>query len=173
MDVSDPQSVLEWVRQVLSAAGPPDLLLNNAALINASAPLWQVPLGEFSQVIDVNVKGIFHVMRAFPTGDDRGGTGADRQFQFRVGKFCRADVAPYCASKWAVEGLTRALAQELPKGLAAVPLNPGIIDTQMLRSCFGASAARFPTPEVWAAAAVPYLLQLSAADNGQPREVPR
>ena len=36
---------------------------------------------------------------------------------------------------------TVALAQELPRGLAAVPLNPGIIDTDMLRSCFGADAA--------------------------------
>ena len=36
--------------------------------------------------------------------------------------------------KWAIEGLARALADELPRGLAAVPLNAGIINTDMLQS---------------------------------------
>jgi NAD(P)-dependent dehydrogenase (short-subunit alcohol dehydrogenase family) len=71
-----------------------------------------------------------------------------------------------------VEGLTRALAQELPAGIAAVPLNPGIIDTDMLRTCFGAEAASYPTPEEWAERAVPYLLKLGRRDSGQPRSVP-
>ena len=81
-------------------------------------------------------------------------------------------VAPYCATKRAIEGLTQALAQELPSGMAAVPLNPGIINTDMLRSCFGGSAAGYPTPEEWAKVAVPFLLKLGAADNGRPLTVP-
>jgi NAD(P)-dependent dehydrogenase (short-subunit alcohol dehydrogenase family) len=40
-------------------------------------------------------------------------------------------MAPYCASKWAVEGLTLSLAHELPPGMAAVTLNPGIVKTDM------------------------------------------
>ena len=47
-------------------------------------------------------------------------------------------MAPYCATKWAVESLTQALAQELPEGMAVVPLDPGIFDTEMLLRCFGA-----------------------------------
>jgi NAD(P)-dependent dehydrogenase (short-subunit alcohol dehydrogenase family) len=88
------------------------------------------------------------------------------------GRGTDAQVAPYCATKWAIEGLTRALAQELPKGMAAVPLNPGIIDTAMLRSCFGGDAGHYPTAEVWAATAVPFLLHLGAKDNGKPLTVP-
>ena len=34
-------------------------------------------------------------------------------------------------SKWAIEGLTKAMAEELPSGMAAVPLNPGVIDTEI------------------------------------------
>jgi hypothetical protein len=64
------------------------------------------------------------------------------------------------------------LAEELPDGMAAVPLNPGIIDTDMLRSCFGAEARGYPSPEEWATRAVPFLLKLSAKDNGQPLTVP-
>src|SRR4029079_14412946 len=88
------------------------------------------------------------------------------------GRSTAAEVAPYCASKWAVEGLTRALAQELPRGMAAVPLNPGIIDTDMLRTCFGGSAGNYPSPERWAEQAVPFLLGLGAKDNGQALTVP-
>ena len=62
------------------------------------------------------------------------------------GRSVDAEVAPYCATKWAIEGLTQALARELPPGLCAVPLNPGVIDTDMLRSCFGGSAGGYPQP---------------------------
>ena len=58
-------------------------------------------------------------------------------------------VAPYCASKWAIEGLTRSVAKELPEGMAVIALNPGVINTDMLASCFGSSAALYQTPEAW------------------------
>jgi len=58
-------------------------------------------------------------------------------------------VAPDCASKWAIEGLTRALAKELPDGIIAVALNPGVVDTDMLRSCFGSSASLYGGPTDW------------------------
>ncbi len=49
---------------------------------------------------------------------------------------------------------------------------PGIIDTAMLRSCFGADAANYPEPAAWAEKAVPFLLGLGPKDNGKPMEVP-
>ena len=56
--------------------------------------------------------------------------------------------------------------------IAAVPLNPGIIDTEMLRCCFGPSASAYPAAAQWARRAVPFLLGLGAKDNGQPLTVP-
>jgi NAD(P)-dependent dehydrogenase (short-subunit alcohol dehydrogenase family) len=76
------------------------------------------------------------------------------------------------ATKWGIEGLTAALAQERPNGLAAVALNPGIIETQMLRSCFGEEASSYPTPEEWAKVAVPYLALLGTRHNGKALTVP-
>jgi NAD(P)-dependent dehydrogenase (short-subunit alcohol dehydrogenase family) len=64
------------------------------------------------------------------------------------------------------------MAAELPSGVAAVPVVPGIIDTEMLRSCFGADAANYPDPAAWAEKAVPFLLSLGRKDNGKPMEVP-
>ena len=60
----------------------------------------------------------------------------------------------------------------LPRGMAAIPLNPGVIDTDMLRSCFGAEAASYPDPGEWAARAVPFILSLGAKQNGESLSVP-
>ena len=76
-------------------------------------------------------------------------------------------MAPYCATKWAIEGMTKALAEELPSNMAAVPVNPGVINTEMLQSCFGPAASNHETPEQWAAKAAPFMLGLGPADNGQ------
>jgi hypothetical protein len=56
--------------------------------------------------------------------------------------------------------------------MSAVPFNPGVIDTDMLRSCFGGNASRYPSPKEWAEKAVPYLLSLNSRDNGKPTSVP-
>jgi NAD(P)-dependent dehydrogenase (short-subunit alcohol dehydrogenase family) len=172
VDVADDSQVAAWAERVLSDHAAPDLLINNAAIINANASLWEVPAAEFSDVVDVNIKGTANVIRHFVPAMVRQSRGVIVNFSSGWGRSTSAEVAPYCATKWAIEGLTRALAQELPKGMAAVPLNPGIIDTDMLRSCFGGDARSYPTPEKWAERAVPFLLSLGAKDNGRALSVP-
>jgi NAD(P)-dependent dehydrogenase (short-subunit alcohol dehydrogenase family) len=172
VDVASNGQVKAWAERLLRTHGAPDLLLNNAALINRSAPLWQVSTQEFSDVVDVNLKGTAHVIRRFLPAMIARGQGVVVNFSSGWGRSTDAEVAPYCATKWAIEGLTQALAQELPEGLAAVPLNPGIIDTDMLRSCFGASAASYPGPAAWARRAAPFLLSLGPQHNGRPLTVP-
>ena len=172
VDVADDSQVRSWASETKRLVGTPDLLLNNAAVINRNAPLWTVPTNEFDHVIDVNIKGTANVIRRFvPMMIDRG-RGVVVNFSSGWGRSTSPDVAPYCATKWAIEGLTKALAQELPRGLAAVPLNPGIIDTDMLRSCFGDEAATYPPAEEWAKKAVPFLLRLGPKDNGKSLTVP-
>jgi NAD(P)-dependent dehydrogenase (short-subunit alcohol dehydrogenase family) len=171
VDVASDEQVRAWAARLLKAHGAPDLLLNNAALINRNAPLWEVPPGEFGAVIDVNIKGVANVLRHFVPPMIARGRGVIVNFSSGWGRSASPEVAPYCATKWAVEGLTRALAQELPKGLAAVTLNPGIIDTDMLRSCFGAGAGDYATPEAWSQVAAPFLLALGPDDNGKPLTV--
>src|SRR5207249_793906 len=133
VDVANENQVEPWAARLLSNRGAPDLLINNAAVINQNAPLWCVPADEFDRLIDVNVKGVANVIRHFVPAMTGRKTGVIVNFSSGWGRSTSADVAPYCASKWAIEGLTRALAQDLPKGMAAVPLNPGVIDTDMLR----------------------------------------
>ena len=172
VDVADDAAVGAWAAETQAALGPTDILINNAALINANAPLWKVPARELSAVVDVNIKGVVNVIRHFVPAMVARKSGVIVNFSSYWGRSIAADVAPYCATKWAVEGLTAALAEELPDGMAAVPLNPGIIDTDMLRSCFGSSAGSYPKATQWAAQAVPFILGLTAQQNGQPLTVP-
>jgi NAD(P)-dependent dehydrogenase (short-subunit alcohol dehydrogenase family) len=166
VDVSCAGQVDAWAGAVLSAVGAPDLVINNAGVINRSATLWTIGADEFSRVLGINVGGTANVIRAFLPAMIRRGRGVVVNMSSGWGRSASPEVAPYCASKWAVEGLTRALALELPPGLAAVAVNPGIIDTEMLRTCWGEAAGEFYGPEAWAEAAAPFLLGLSARDNG-------
>ncbi len=172
LDVSSDSQVKNWSEQVLQDYGPPQLLINNAAVVNRNAPLWEVPAEEFSSLIDVNIKGVGNVLRHFLPAMVAVKSGIIVNLSSGWGRSTDAGVAPYCASKWAIEGLTRSLAQELPTGMAAIPLNPGIIDTGMLRTSFGEAAANYPTAQQWANYAVPYLLGLRPSDNGKPLTVP-
>jgi len=172
VDVRSNSEVGQWASSVLARMGPPDLLLNNAAVINPNAPLWKLDAEAFDAVIDTNIKGVANVLRHFLPAMTTRGRGVIVNFSSGWGRSVDAEVAPYCASKWAIEGLTQALALELPPGMAALPLNPGIIDTEMLRSCFGTAAGGYSNPEDWAERAAPFLLSLDERHNGQALTVP-
>ncbi|OWK46545.1 SDR family oxidoreductase [Fimbriiglobus ruber] len=167
VDVSDGAAVAAWAKRVLAKHGPPDLLINNAALMNHPAPLWDVPAAEFDALVDVNVKGVANVIRAFVPAMVARRSGVIVNLSSGWGRSTSPEVAPYCATKYAVEGMTLALAQELPRGMATIPLNPGVIDTEMLRQCWADSAGNYPTADAWAARAAPFLLGLGAKDNGR------
>ena len=167
VDVAFESQVEPWAARLLSTHGAPDLLINNAGIINKNGPLWQVPAEEFDRLFDVNVKGVANVIRHFVPAMIAKKSGLVINFSSGWGRSVAKDVAPYCASKWAIEGLTQALAEELPRGMGAIPLNPGIIATDMLRSCFGGTASRYPSTAKWVEKAVPFILALNSRDSGK------
>jgi NAD(P)-dependent dehydrogenase (short-subunit alcohol dehydrogenase family) len=167
VDVTQATKVDLWAERVLGANGPPDLLINNAGLMNTPAPLWKVPAEDFNRVISVNLAGVANVIRAFVPAMVAAKKGVIVNLSSGWGRSVSPEVAPYCASKWAIEGLTKALAEELPSGMAAVPLNPGVIDTDMLRQCWAEGAGGFPKAAAWAEAAAPFILKLGPKHNGQ------
>jgi len=166
LDVSDRPGVDAWAARLLGAHGAPDLVVNNAALVNDPAPLWEVPPDEFERLMAVNVTGTLNVIRALAPAMIAAGSGVIVNVSSGWGRSTDANVGPYCASKHAVEGLTGSLARELPRPLAAVAVSPGVIDTDMLRRCWGDSAGDYPTPAEWGERAADFLLGLGPADNG-------
>ncbi len=172
VDVASDEQVKQWGDRLHKKCGAPDFVINNAGVINANAPLWKVSAEDFSRVIDVNLKGTANVIRHFLPNMIKKHRGMIVNISSGWGRSADKDVAPYVATKWAIEGLTRALSMDLPPGLGAVALNPGIVNTDMLQSCFGEAAAHYPSATRWAESAVPYILKLDAQDNGQALDVP-
>ncbi len=167
VDVALDSKVALWAAKVLENDSPPDLLINNAAVMNRLSPLWEQDDREFTKLTDVNIRGVQNVIRHFVPAMVAQKKGVIVNFSSGWGRSVSPEVASYCMSKWAIEGLTKALAAELPAGMAAVPLNPGVIDTDMLRSCWADGAASYPKAEQWAKTAAPFILKLGPKQNGQ------
>jgi NAD(P)-dependent dehydrogenase (short-subunit alcohol dehydrogenase family) len=172
VDVADHDSVARWAESVVTAHGAPDLVLSNAGVINRPAPLWKVPPDELRAVVEVNLLGVAWVMQAFLPAMARRGSGVIVNVSSGWGRVTSPEVAPYCASKFGLEGLTRAVADEVPPGLAVVAASPGVVGTDMLRTAWGAAVPASPTPVEWAHAAVPKLLALGPRDNGRSISIP-
>lgn len=171
-DVSQEGDIAAFCAAILERFGAPDLVLNNAAIINPNAPLWETSAEEFSRIVDINIKGPAAMMRHLLPAMLERGSGVVVNFSSGWGRSTAAEVAPYCATKYAIEGLSMATAQDTQGKVAVIPMNPGIIDTDMLRSTFGGSAGGFPDAEDWADRAVPYFMKLGPKDNGRPLTVP-
>ena len=167
LDVTDPGGVHSFANRMEEVVGVPNLLVNNAGLINRNAPLTEISPEEFSSVLEVNLGGIHNMIRSFVPKMINKRDGIIANFSSYWGQSTAPDVAPYCASKWGVEGLTRSLAQELPRGLGAVAFNPGVINTDMLRSTFGEQAKGYESPQEWAKHAVDKLELLTSTDSGK------
>ena len=166
VDVSQVAQVDLWARHVLDHWGTPDVLINNAGVTSSPNPLWQQEPDDMQRLLMVNVAGVHHCVRAFMPAMLERGSGLIINISSDWGRSGAPMVGPYCASKWAIEGLTRSLALELPAGMAALSLDPGTIDTDMLRFTFGPGAADFPPPEAWSGPAADLILSLGVQHNG-------
>ena len=167
IDVSDSQQVSDWANYILHRNRAPDLLINNASIVNKNAPLWKVTAEEFENVMNVNVNGVVNVIRAFVPAMVARKAGMIINMSSSWGREGEAELAPYCASKFAIEGITKSMALELPYGMAVVALDPGgSISTPMLHSCAPQYVNESPTPEMWSHDAIQYILNITIDKNG-------
>jgi len=176
VDVASHLQVRAWAEHLIEKHGAPRLVLNNAAVLNAKAPLWEVSDQDFSNEIEVNIKGVVNVIRHFAPSMIGRRRGVIINFCSRWAVDVEKLMGPYCATKWAVIALTRVLAQELQEhGVAVIGLNPGIVQTAMLKRYLSGNGAAemsdYLTPNEWAAIAVPFILRLSLKDTGKLRHV--
>ncbi|MFZ3219291.1 MAG: SDR family oxidoreductase [Rhodoferax sp.] len=130
LDVSDGEAV----RQALAdfcAERPLDALVNNAGILSVGK-FHELPLQRHQQIIDVNVKGVIHCAHAaFPYL--RAARGVLINMSSASAIFGTPDFASYSASKFAVRGLTEALASEWKnEGIAVCDVLPPFVDTPML-----------------------------------------
>jgi NAD(P)-dependent dehydrogenase (short-subunit alcohol dehydrogenase family) len=167
VDVADFTQVKNWAKEILASGLCPSTLINNAAIVNELLPLWEIPVKEFDRLIDVNIKGVANILRAFVPGMINQGSGIIINMSSGWGHVGDANVSSYCASKFAVEGLTQSLPHELPKGTIVVSLSPGVVQTQMLKNCAPNYFDSAIDADSWAKQAVPFIEALTQKENGR------
>jgi NAD(P)-dependent dehydrogenase (short-subunit alcohol dehydrogenase family) len=115
----------------------PDILVNNAG-INAIGAFATIPLDEFQRIQQVNVVAPFVLCQAVIPAMQRRGWGRIVNISSIFGKVSKAHRASYSASKFALDGLTVALAAEhTADGILANCVAPGFIDTALTRRVLG------------------------------------
>lgn len=142
-DVTDP-AALELLAERAFAAGPVDLLFNNAGVM-LTGNSWEIPLDQWRQAIDVNVLGIVHGLRAFVPRLLAAKRPSRIVNTASVGGFLPSPLmAPYSATKFAVVGMTEALAGELRESPIAVSLlAPGPVKSDIFRDDGSPASAAF------------------------------
>ena len=138
VDVGEPDGARALALMATSELGRVDVLVNNAGILGPKAPLLECTPGNWSDVMRINATGPFLVARAILPTMLQQRSGVIMNVTSGVGRKGRATWGPYSVSKFAVEGLTQVLAEEIGgEGLAAVAVNPGPTRT-------GLRAAAYP-----------------------------
>ena len=129
VDVSSDASCTALVSSVIQRFGQLDVLVNNAGVVHQGA-LVDYPEEMWDRTFDVNVKGIFLMSRAAVKVMSEG--GAIINLASIAGKRGYPGMAAYCASKFAVVGLTQSMAGELaPMGIRVNAICPGVVNSSM------------------------------------------
>ena len=123
-----------------------DVLVNNAGG-NRPMPFLDVPLETLDHLLDLNVRSMFVTAQAAARAMLRGGSGgAIVHMSSQMGHVGAPNRSVYCMSKWAIEGLTKAMAVELaPQGIRVNEVAPTYIETPMTRPFFENAAFREDT----------------------------
>lgn len=116
-----------------AAGGRIDVLFNNAG-IGLGGPLAEQPVSEIDAVLDINVKGVLYGAQAvYPHLKKTAPGSALINTASLAGIIGAPNLSVYCASKWAVRGLTRSLdAEWASDGIKVAALCPGFIDTPII-----------------------------------------
>ena len=129
-DVTGAQSVAKAFREIAGKHASIDVLVNNAGIAHALAPVADLPVETWKQVIDTNLTGMFLVTRAALPLMRAGGTIVNNLSVAAVQPF--AGMSAYNASKFGAMGFTQALREEMrKKGIRVLALLPGATDTDI------------------------------------------
>jgi NAD(P)-dependent dehydrogenase (short-subunit alcohol dehydrogenase family) len=133
-DISRYWEVAQAVENCVTAFGGLDILINNAGVIEPIARLENADPEGWGQVIDINLKGVFHGMRAALPVMEAAGGGTVLTISSGAAHNAIEAWSHYCASKAGAAMLTMCLHKEMgDKGIRAMGLSPGTVATQMQR----------------------------------------
>lgn len=133
-DVRNSKDVKKVVEETMKKIGRIDILVNNAGVAYYKT-LVETTEQEYDEIMDVNVKGIFLFTKNVLPIMIKQHNGVIVNISSGAGKSGFANLAAYCASKFAVNGFTEALAEEVGDyGIRVYAVCPGTVDTDMVRN---------------------------------------
>jgi NAD(P)-dependent dehydrogenase (short-subunit alcohol dehydrogenase family) len=149
VDVTDRAALADFADAVVERFGRIDLWVNNAGLLGPIAPLALADGAEVAQAIEVNVVGVANGSSVFAAHvRERPGRGVLVNMSSGAATKAYEGWAAYCASKAAVDQLTRVVAlEEARHDLSAYAVSPGLVDTDMQTAIRAADPAWFPERE--------------------------
>ncbi len=158
LDVRDQPAVAAAVADLPAAWAEIEVLVNNAGLSRGLDKLHEGQLADWEEMIDTNLKGLLYVTRAVLPGMVERGRG----HIINIGSIAGHQVYPggnvYCATKFAVNGLTQALRVDtLGTGVRVSTVDPGMVETEF-------SVVRFHGDEARAAKTYVGVTPLTGAD---------
>ena len=133
LDITSSTSAGQAAAEVLARLGRIDILVNNAGIAGRAAPLWEQTEEDWTQVIAVNMNGVFHCCRAVigPMRERR--YGRIVSIASIAGKEGNPNMIAYSATKAAVIGFTKSLAKEVAtEGICVNSVAPAVIRTRIL-----------------------------------------
>ncbi len=136
-DVSDSQQTRAFADHVLGAWGHVDVLINNASMLGPRVAVSEYPIKAWDEVIQTNVNGLFFLTKLFIPSMMSRGAGSIINVSSSVGRAGRRHWGAYSVSKFALEGFTQVLADELkPFNIRVNSVNPGPMATDMRHEAF-------------------------------------
>ncbi|CAG0990530.1 MAG: SDR family NAD(P)-dependent oxidoreductase [Candidatus Methanoperedens sp.] len=144
-DVTIEKDVKEVIHKTIKEFGKVDMLVNNAGK-GLKKYIWETGVEEFEEVMDVNVKGTFLYMKNI-IPEMENSKGLIINISSGAGKEGIPELGAYCASKFAVIGLTESAALEV-NNVKIVALCPGSVDTGMFKRLFPGEKADLKPEEV-------------------------
>lgn len=131
MDVDADESVKHCIKTIIQEHGTIDVLVNNAG-IERHGSIEELTMADFKAVMETNYFGVIRCIQAVLPHMPQNKSGCIIILGSTSGKMALSPLGAYAASKFAVEALSEALAQEVkPFNIRVALLEPGIINTQM------------------------------------------
>ena len=131
LDVRDAEQVANQINGLPQEWKKINILINNAGLSQGLDPIQDGDIGDWNRMIDTNIKGLLYVSKSvIPHMDTENGAHI-----VNLGSIAGKEVYPngnvYCATKHAVDALTKAMRIDLlPKGIKVTSIDPGMVETE-------------------------------------------